>query len=178
MHSAGRLKQNPEERYGRFGDGFKRAVALDTPAAALAGAAADKRQPAAGGGRRGPEAQPKGRRAPVPRQYCFAYARLPRVSASSIWHKRHKREQPHYTYDRLFMKKDGPAPVRFFMYFCKCGYKTGYIPFRGHKKHKTKIRSWRKKCRKKSLFPAGLKDRSFPAAKSPLFILGNRIIFI
>ena len=110
----GPLKQSPEERYGRFGDGFKRAGALDTPAAALAGAAADKRQPAAGGGRRGPEAQPKGRRAPVPRQYCFAYARLPRVSASSIWHKRHKREQPHYTYDRLFYeKRTGPHPSGF-----------------------------------------------------------------
>ena|GEM_PF-3824038 len=108
MHAAGCLKQSPEERYGRFGDGFKRAGALDTPAAALAGAAADKRQPAAGGGRRGPEAQPKGRRAPVPRQYCFAYARLPRVSASSIWHKRHKRRRFHYAYDRLFMKKTGP----------------------------------------------------------------------
>lgn len=55
MHAAGRLKQSPEERYGRFGDGFKRAGALDTPAAALAGAAgatSGSRPPEAGGGAR------------------------------------------------------------------------------------------------------------------------------
>lgn len=55
MHAAGCLKRSPEERYGRFGDGFKRAGALDTPAAALAGAAgatSGSRPPEAGGGAR------------------------------------------------------------------------------------------------------------------------------
>lgn len=55
MHAAGCLKRSPEERYGRFGDGFKRVGALDTPAAALAGAAgatSGSRPPKAGGGAR------------------------------------------------------------------------------------------------------------------------------